>query len=87
MIVVMVKVNVEKLLKQNKRSKYWLCNQMQITMHNLNKVILGQTKSISFKYIHDFCKYLNEVKLQYGLEFIGDKAFAGCFKLKHIINL
>ena len=27
-------------------------------MHNLNKVILGETKSISFKYIHDFCKYL-----------------------------
>ena len=59
MIIVMVKVNVEKLLKQNNRSKYWLCNQMQITMHNLNKVILGETKSISFKYIHDFCKYLN----------------------------
>ena len=54
----MVKVNVEKLLKENNRSKYWLCNQMQITMHNLNKVILGETKSISFKYIHDFCKYL-----------------------------
>ena len=47
----MVKVNLEKLLKQNNRSKYWLCNQMNITMHNLNRVILGETKSISFKYI------------------------------------
>lgn len=55
----MVKVNLEKLLKQNNRSKYWLCNQMNITMHNLNRVILGETKSISFKYIEDFCKYLN----------------------------
>ena len=54
----MVKVNVGEILKEKKRSKYWLCNQMQITMHNLNKVILGETKSISFKYIHDFCKYL-----------------------------
>ena len=45
----MVKVNIEKLLKENKRSKYWLCNQMEITMHNLNRVILGETKSISFK--------------------------------------
>ena len=54
----MVKLNIEKLLKENKRSKYWLCNQMEITMHNLNRVILGETKSISFKYIHDFCKYL-----------------------------
>ena len=55
----MVIVNIEQLLKENKRSKYWLCNQMNITMHNLNRVIFGETKSISFKYISDFCKYLN----------------------------
>ena len=55
----MVKVNLEKLLKKNNRSKYWLCNQMNITMHNLNRVILGETKSISYRYIQDFCKYLN----------------------------
>ena len=59
MVIIMVKVNIEKLLKENKRSKYWLCNQMEITMHNLNRVILGETKSISFKYIQDFCKYLD----------------------------
>ena len=55
----MVKVNIEKLLKENKRSKYWLCNQMNITSHNLNQIILGLTKSISFRYIEEFCKYLN----------------------------
>ena len=55
----MVKVNLEKLLKQNNRSKYWLCNKMNITMHNLNKVLLNETTSISFKYISAFCKYLN----------------------------
>lgn len=55
----MVKVNIEKLLKKNNRSKYWICNQMNITMHNLNRVIYGETKSISFRYIEDFCKYLN----------------------------
>ena len=55
----MVKVNLEELLKKNNRSKYWLCNKMNITMHNLNKVILGETKLISFRYINDFCKYLN----------------------------
>ena len=55
----MVKVNLEKLLKENKRSKYWLCNQMNITSRNLNKIILGMTKSISFRYIEDICKYLN----------------------------
>lgn len=55
----MVKVNIQELLKKNNRSKYWLCEQMDITMHNLNRVILGETKSISFRYIQDFCKYLN----------------------------
>lgn len=55
----MVKVNLENLLKQNNRSKYWLCNQMNITMRNLNRIILGETTSISFRYIEEFCKYLN----------------------------
>lgn len=54
----MVKVNIETLLKKNKKSKYWLCNKMNMTSHNLNKIILGSTKSISFKYIEQFCKYL-----------------------------
>ena len=55
----MVKVNVEELLKKSNHSKYWLCDKMDITMHNLNRVIKGETTSISFKYIEDFCKYLN----------------------------
>ena len=55
----MVKVNIEQLLKENNRSKYWLCNQMNITSHNLNQIILGLRKSISFRYVEDFCKYLN----------------------------
>ena len=54
----MVKVNIEELLKKNKKSKYWLCDKMDITMHNLNRVIKGETSSISFKYIEEFCKYL-----------------------------
>jgi DNA-binding Xre family transcriptional regulator len=55
----MVKVNIEELLKKNNHSKYWLCNQMNITMRNLNRIILGLTTSISFRYIEEFCKYLN----------------------------
>ena len=54
----MVKVNIEELLKKKGKSKYWLCNQMNITSRNLNKIILGLTKSISFKYVEEFCKYL-----------------------------
>ena len=55
----MVNVNIEKLLKKEKRSKYWLCQKMNITSRNLNRIIRGETSSISFKYIEEFCLYLN----------------------------
>ena len=51
--------NIEKLLKKNKKSKYWLCQKMNITNRNLNRIINGETTSISFKYIEDLCKYLD----------------------------
>ncbi|MDR0853952.1 MAG: helix-turn-helix transcriptional regulator [Clostridiales Family XIII bacterium] len=55
----MVKFNIEELLAQNKRSKYWLCQQMSITSRNINRLIRGETTAISFKYIEDFCRLLN----------------------------
>ena len=55
----MLIINVEKLLKKQNKSKYWLCKNMNITSHNLNRVINGETSSISFKYIEEFCKYLD----------------------------
>ena len=32
---------------------------MNITSRNINRIIRGQTTSISFKYIEEFCHYLN----------------------------
>ena len=54
----MIKLNIEELLKKNHRTKYWLCKQMNITSRNINRIIRGETNSISFKYIEEFCKYL-----------------------------
>lgn len=54
----MVTINVEDLLKKRGKTKYWLCNQMNITNRNLNRIINGETKSISFKYIEQFCTLL-----------------------------
>ena len=54
----MVILNVEKMLKEKNKSKEWLCNNMDISHYNLNKAIKGVTKSISYKYIEGFCKYL-----------------------------
>ncbi len=54
----MIILNVEELLKQKNKSKEWLCNQMDISHYNLNKSLKGFAKSISYKYIEGFCKYL-----------------------------
>ncbi len=55
----MIKINITELLKKNGKTKYWLCQRMNITSRNLNRIINGYTTSISFKYIEEFCKYLN----------------------------
>lgn len=55
----MIRINIEYLLKKNNKSKYWICQKMNITSRNLNRIIRGETTSISFKYIEEFCYYLN----------------------------
>lgn len=55
----MIILNVEKLLKEQRKTKSWLCNEMDITFYNLNKAIKGGKKSISYKYLEGFCKNLN----------------------------
>ena len=55
----MIKVNLVELLRKNNRSKYWLCQRMNITSRNLNRIIRGETTSISFKYIEEICTLLN----------------------------
>ena len=55
----MIIFNIEDLLKKRHKSMYWLCQNMNITSRNLNRVINGETSSISFKYLEDFCKYLD----------------------------
>ncbi len=54
----MIHFHIEDLLRKNSKSKYWLCKNMNITTRNLNRVIRGETSSISFKYLEDLCQYL-----------------------------
>ena len=55
----MIKINVEKILEEQGKTKSWLCDQMDISFYNLNKAIKGGKKSISYKYLEGFCKALN----------------------------
>lgn len=55
----MIKLNIEELLKVRGKSKYWLCCRMNVTTRNINRIIRGQTSAISFKYLEQFCHYLD----------------------------
>ena len=55
----MIQINVGKILKEKGKSKSWLCDQMDISLYNLNKAIKSAKKSISYKYLEGFAKTLN----------------------------
>ena len=55
----MIIFNIEELLRKKNKSKYWLCKNINITYKNLNRIIYGETSSISFKYLEDFCELLD----------------------------
>ena len=56
----MIILNIEKILKEQGHTKSWLCNEMDITLYNLNKSIKGGKKSISYKYLE---RLLQSIKL------------------------
>lgn len=55
----MIILNVEKLLKEQNKTKSSLCDEMDISLYNLNKAIRGGKKCISYKYLEGFCTALN----------------------------
>ncbi len=55
----MIKLNVEKILKEQGKTKSWLCDELDISLYNLNKAIKGGKKCISYKYLEGFCIALN----------------------------
>ena len=58
----MIRINVEKILKEQGKTKSWLCDKMDISFYNLNKAIKSGKKSISYKYLE---RFLYSVKLHF----------------------
>lgn len=50
----MIILNVEKLLKEQGKSKSWLADNMDISFYNLNKALKSGKKCISYKYLERF---------------------------------
>ena len=59
----MVKLDVKRLLKEQKKSKYWLFNQLNnmgnISYTNFNNLVKNKTQSIKYSNIDKLCKILN----------------------------
>lgn len=55
----MIQINVEKILKEQGKTKLWLCDQLDVSFYNLNKAIKSGKASISYKYLEGFAKALN----------------------------
>lgn len=58
----MVKLNVKKLLKEKKKTKYWLFNMLNnigtISYTNFNNLVENKTGSIKYSNIEKLCKIL-----------------------------
>lgn len=55
----MIKLRIEELLEEKKRSKYWLYKQMNLSYQNLSKMMNNETTSIKFDNIERLCKILD----------------------------
>lgn len=50
-MIELIILNVEKLLKEQGKTKTWLSDKLDISFYNLNKAIKSGKKSISYKYL------------------------------------
>jgi len=55
----MIYLNLERLLKKNKKSKYWLVKQLDSNYTVINNMIANKTTGIKFETIHKLCTLFN----------------------------
>lgn len=55
----MLVINIDKQLKKNNRSRYWLAKKINMTYQNLCKLANNETSSIQFNHLEKICTALN----------------------------
>ena len=53
-----MKLRVLDILKEKKKSKYWLFMQMGTSYQNLNKILNNETTAIKFQNLESLCEIL-----------------------------
>lgn len=54
----MIRLNVLQILKNKKKTKYWLYNQLNMSYQNFNNMVTNKTKSIRYEMIGLLCDIL-----------------------------
>ena len=52
----MTRLNIQELLAQNNRTKYWLVKKLETDYRYVTKLLENETASISFKMIDRLCE-------------------------------
>ena len=53
--LIMLKLNIEQLLKEKGKTKYWLWKQTNLTYTNFDNLIKNRTKSIRYVNLEKLC--------------------------------
>ena len=55
----MIRLDVLRLLEEQRKTKYWLYKQLGMSYQNFSKMVNNQTKSIRYENIETMCLLLN----------------------------
>ena len=70
----MIRLRVTEILEEQKRSKYWLHKQMDLSYQNFNRMISNKTSSIRFENLEKLSLILN-CSINDLFEYIDDNDF------------
>lgn len=57
-VMLMIKMNVQKLLDERKKTRYWLVKEMQTTYKTVNKICDNTLTGLQLDTIEKLCKIL-----------------------------
>ena len=54
----MIKINIDKILKDKGKTVYWLSKELKCNYNNINKLVKGETDSIKFNMLENIAAML-----------------------------
>ena len=55
----MVRINIDKVLEEKGRTKYWLIKETELNFHTVTNLVKNKTTGIQFDTLERICRALN----------------------------